>query len=641
MKGFTRAVLLALFFACKSFSQVPENLLVEGIPPIPETLKEEVSRYLEFRSAAFNDWHPMKREVLISTRFADTNQLHQVAMPGGARKQLTFFPDRVGSGLFQPINGNFLVFPKDTGGNEFFQLYRFDLADGKVTLLTDGKARNLGVRWSSQGKWLAYTSTRRNGKDNDIYLMDPSDPESDRLLTQVSGGGWEILDWSPDDARMILMEHVSANESYLYLADATTGLKQLLTPKGGEKVLFSRARFAKDGQSVYVVTDRESEFQRLMKLELSNKRLVPLTSSIHWDVEEFELSPDGKILAFITNEGGAGVLHLFELSSRREIPAPHLPQGIPSNLKWHSNGRDLAFNFTSARSPADVFSVDIKTGKVERWTESETGGLNTANFTEAEVIEMRSFDGLQISAFVYRPDRSKFPGKRPVIIIIHGGPEAQFRPAFQSRSNYLLDRLGIALVFPNVRGSSGYGKTFLTLDNGFKREDPVKDVGTVISWIEKDPWLDSGRIAVYGGSYGGYMTLASMTHFNDRLRAGIDVVGISNFVTFLKNTQDYRRDLRRAEYGDERDEAMYAFLERISPLSSVQKITKPLLIVQGKNDPRVPVTESEQMVKAIRGNGVPVWYLMATDEGHGFAKKRNLDFEFYTMILFLKTYLLN
>jgi dipeptidyl aminopeptidase/acylaminoacyl peptidase len=227
-----------------------------------------------------------------------------------------------------------------------------------------------------------------------------------------------------------------------------------------------------------------------------------------------------------------------------------------------------------------------------------------------------------------------------VIVSIHGGPESQSRPTFQARNNYYLNELGVALVVPNVRGSDGHGKTFLTLDNGFKREDAVRDIGAVLDWIGKDGRLDRGRVAVMGGSYGGYMTLASMVHYSARLRCGVDVVGISSFVTFLKSTQEYRRDLRRAEYGDERDEKMLEHLERISPLTNVKKITKPLLVVQGRNDPRVPVTEAEQMVKALRESGVPVWYLMARDEGHGFNKKRNVDYQFLSTILFFKEHLL-
>ncbi|HXG48282.1 MAG TPA: alpha/beta fold hydrolase, partial [Methylomirabilota bacterium] len=490
-----------------------------------------------------------------------------------------------------------------------------------------------------------YTSTRRTGQDNDIYIMDPAAPPSDKLAFQVKGGGWSVQDWSADEQQLLLMEYVSINESHLHLASVATGAITPLFPKSDARVSFSQARFSRDGRSILVATDRESEFRRLARVDLTTKAFTYLTDHIPWDVDEFELSPDGRIIAFITNEDGAGVLRLMNAQSGKELPRPKLPLGIPSNLDWHENGRDLAFNLTSARSPADVYSLDIRSGRVERWTESETGGLNPLEFVEPELIKLKSFDGLPVSAFVYRPDPKKFPGRRPVIVNIHGGPESQSRPGFMGRHNYYLNELGIALVVPNVRGSSGYGKTFLTLDNGFKREDSVKDIGAFLDWIARDPALEPGRVAVMGGSYGGYMVLASLMHFGDRLRCGVDIVGISNFLTFLKNTQDYRRDLRRAEYGDERDPKMAEFLDRISPTRNVSRIRKPLFVVQGLNDPRVPVTEAEQMVKAIRenpagGGGGVVWYLLARDEGHGFAKKKNADFQFLSTILFLREHLL-
>jgi len=621
-------------------AQVPDNLVAEGIPAFTEELKRDVGRYLEFRAAGFNSWHPRRREMLITTRFADSPQLHLVKMPGGARRQLTFLPEPVARGRFRPKTGEFIVFSQDTGGGEFYQLYRYDTTDGRISLLTDGKSRNTGARWADSGRRLAYTSTRRTGKDNDIYLMDPADQQTDKLALEVAGGGWRIADWSPDEKKLLLIEYVSINESHLYLTDLQARTKDLIFPKSVEKVAYAEARFAKDGNSIFIATDKDSEFQRLARVDLATKSFTFLTTHLPWDVDEFEPSPDGKTIAFITNEDGVGVLHLLDTKSGKEIRAPKLPLGIPSNLDWHENGRDLAFNLTSARSPADVYSLDIKSGKVTRWTESETGGLNTDSFVEPELIKLKSFDGTPISAFVYRPDPKKFPGKRPVLVSIHGGPESQARPGFQARNNYYLNELGVALVSPNVRGSAGYGKTFLTLDNGFKREDSVKDIGAFIEWIKKDALLDGGRIAVIGGSYGGYMVLASMIHFNDQLRCGVDIVGISNFLTFLKNTQDYRRDLRRAEYGDERDPKMAEHLERISPTTHAKKIRKPLLVVQGKNDPRVPLTEAEQMVKAIRENGGQVWYLMAKDEGHGFGKKKNTDFQFLSTIQFLKENLL-
>lgn len=633
----TLAITLAVALAS---AQVPDNLVTENIPSFTSELRADVGRYLEFRGATFSSWHPQRREMLVVTRFADTPQLHLVKTPGGARRQLTFLPEPVAGGLFRPKTGGCLVFAQDAGGGEFFQLYRYDLADGKITRLTDGKSRNTGAHWSRSGQQLAYTSTRRNGKDNDIYAMDPAKPASDRLLLQVNSGGWGVADWSADETKLLLEEYVSANESFIHLLDLKTGTKELLTPKGAEKVAWSGAKFARAGKTFFSTTDHGAEFQRLVEVQVATKTHRVLTVNIPWDVEQFELSPDGSTLAFITNEDGVGVLHLMDAQTGRELKPPKLPLGVPSGLDWHENSRDLAFTLSASKSPSDAWSLDVKTGKLERWTESETGGLNPENFVEPQLVKLKSFDGLPISAFLYRPDPKKFPGPRPVIINIHGGPESQSRPIFQARNNFYSAELGVAILYPNVRGSSGYGKTFLALDNGFKREDTVRDIGAILDWIKRDPALDPARVAVAGGSYGGYMSLASMTHFSDRLRCGVDVVGISSFLTFLKNTQDYRRDLRRVEYGDERDPAMAAFLEKISPLTDVKKITRPLFVVQGQNDPRVPVTEAEQMVKAIRGNGGPVWYLMAKDEGHGFAKKKNADFQFLAQILFYREHLL-
>lgn len=621
-------------------AQVPDHLVVEGVPPITPELRQDVGRYLEFRSASFSAWHPRRREMILSTRFADSTQLHLVNTPGGARRQLTFLSDPVAGGSFEPKSGHYLVFAQDAGGGEFYQLYRYDLADGTITRLTDGQSRNSSPTWANGGGRFAYTSTRRTGKDTDLYVIDPSKPSSDQLILQLAGGGWRVSDWSPDDAQILLTEYVSINESHLWSHHLATSAFKRITPKTNEKISWSGAAFAKDGRSLFVTSDKGSEFQRLCRYDLASHQLTPLTPNLKWDVESFDLSPDGKTLAFVSNEDGVSALHLLDTKSGRELRTPELPPGVITGLKWHENHRDLGFTLSSARSPADVYSLDVRKGTVTRWTESETGGLNAHTFIQPELIKLKSFDGLGISAFVYRPDAKKFPGKRPAILSIHGGPESQSRPIFQARNNYYLNELGVALVVPNVRGSDGYGKTFLTLDNGFKREDSVKDIGAVIDWINQDAALDGSRIAVMGGSYGGYMTLASMVHFNDRLRCGVDVVGISSFITFLKNTQDYRRDLRRVEYGDERDPAMAAHLEKISPLTRVKQIRQPLFVVQGKNDPRVPVTEAEQMVKAIRENGGQAWYLMAKDEGHGFAKKRNADFQFYSTILFFREHLL-
>jgi dipeptidyl aminopeptidase/acylaminoacyl peptidase len=644
MRAFLRVavvlLLTAIVFPQNDVVAPNENLVTEGIPKIPVSIAESVERYSNFRGATLDSWDPVKREILISTRFADTNQIHLVKMPGGARTQLTFYPDRVTSAHYSPTKDDSFVFSKDMGGGEFFQLYRYDVSSGDATLLTDGKSRNTDAVWSHAGDRLVYGSTRRDGNDVDLWEIEPANPKSDHLLTQLEGGGWQALDWSPDSSKILAVEEISANEAYLWIVDAKSGEKTLITPKGGaEKIAYNDGRFSKDGKGIFVTTDKDSEFQRLAYVDLATKEHTYLTSNIPWDVDEFDLSDDGKTIAFVVNEDGFGVLHLFDTNTRKEKSVPSLPKGVISGVQWHKNNRDLGFNLSSARSSSDVFSLDVQTGKVERWTFSETGGLNTSDFPEPELIHWKSWDGRNISGFLYRPS-AKFTGKRPVIVNIHGGPEGQFRPSFPGRWDYYMNELGAAMIAPNVRGSTGYGKTFLALDNGFLREGSYQDINTLFDWIQTQPQLDSGRVLVTGGSYGGFMTLAVATNFNDRICCSVDVVGPSNLVTFLEHTSGYRQDLRRVEYGDERDPKMRAFLEQIAPYNKAKNITKPLFVIAGKNDPRVPVSESEQMVNIVRQNGTPVWWLMAKDEGHGFAKKKNQDYQFCATVIFVKDYLL-
>jgi dipeptidyl aminopeptidase/acylaminoacyl peptidase len=617
----------------------PENLVADGIPPIPSSLAEEVRRYTESRTAQLADWHPQRRELLVATRFASTPQIHLVKTPGGARTQLTFFNEPVFSATYEPLQGRYFLFTRDTGGNEFSQIHRFDMTTGKVSLLTDGgRSQNGGMVWSRKGDRVAYSSTRRNGTDRDVYVMNPSDPKSDRLVLQVSGGGWGPLDWSPNDSRLLVGEYLSVNRSTIWIVDVATGNKTALTDPS-EPVAYGGAEYAADGRGVYVSTDKNSEFQHLAYIDTATKAISPLTPGINWDVEGFDVSPDGRTIAFAVNEAGISKLHLLDTSTRRSRSVSNAPLGVIGAVQWHHNSKDLAFSIGGARATSDVYSVDTATSAVTRWTESEIGGLVASELSEPELIRWKSFDGLEISGFYYRAP-SRFNGRRPVIINIHGGPEGQARPVFLSRTNYYLNELGVSIIFPNVRGSVGYGKTFVTLDNGMKREDSVKDIGALLDWIATRPELDATRVMVTGGSYGGFMTLAVATRYNERLRCAVDIVGISNLNTFLKNTESYRRDLRRAEYGDEREPAMAAFFERIAPINNASNITKPLFVVQGGNDPRVPRSEAEQMVERVKQNGSPVWYLMAKDEGHGFVKKPNVDYQFYATVAFVRKYLI-
>ncbi len=617
-----------------------DNLVVDGVPDVPQSVVEQVGRYSEFRGATPTSWHPLRREMIIMTRFADTAQAHLVKMPGGARTQLTFFPENVYGGHFEPTKGDYFIYAKDKGGDEFYQIYRYDLASGESTLLTDGKSRNTGPVFSYKGDRIVYGSTRRTGNDVDLWVVEPLDPKSDHMLCELKGGGWQALNWSPDDKKILVMEEISANETYLWMVDSSNCEKKLLTPKGAkEKIAYYNAAISRDGKGVYVTTDKDSEFQRLAYLDLATGSYTFLTSHLNFDVDDFDQSWDGDTIAFVTNESGMSVLRLLDTRTRKELPAPRLPIGLLRRLSWHKNNRDLTFAMENGRSTTDAYSLDLKTGKVERWTYSETGGLNTAGYSLPELIKWKSFDGMQITGFLYRPS-ARFSGKRPVIVDIHGGPEGEFRPGFLGRFNYYLNELGVALIFPNVRGSTGFGKTFLTLDNGFLRENSYKDIDALLDWIKQQPELDGDRIMITGGSYGGHMTLAISTFYSPKIRCSVEIVGMSNLVTFLQNTSGYRQDLRRVEYGDERDPKMREFLERIAPLNNAEKIRKPMFVIQGYNDPRVPRTEAEQIVSTLKKTGTPVWYLMAKDEGHGFQKKKNRDFQFYSTVMFMQEYLL-
>ena len=636
-----RWLLLLLLCVTQVSAQEPGSI-TENIPPIPDSLADEVGRYTKSRGAEIVGWHPLRREMLIATFFGNTPQIHLVKFPGGARTQLTFSQDRPTQGVsYQPTRGDYFIFSKDAGGNGKDQNYRFDLATGEITLLTDGKSRNGRGVWSRAGDRIVYSSTRRNGTDTDLYVMNPLDPKSDRLLAKMQGGGWHPQDWSPDDSKVLAVQEISINESYLWLIDVATGEATNFTPKSGlTTVAYDDAHFSPDGKSIYAITDRDSEFRRLARIDVASHRHTFLTAHIPWDISEAQVSPDGKAIAVTSNEDGKLTLHLLDAASGKEKPLPGFPPGYVFDLHWHRNSRDLGFSLDSARFAADVYSLDTKTGSVERWTFSELGGLHTDDFVEPRVIKWKSFDDRMISGLLYKPP-ARFTGKRPVIIEIHGGPEGQFQPYFLGQQNYYLNELGVALLYPNVRGSSGFGKSFLKLDNGLLRENSYKDVGALLDWIATQPDLDASRVMITGASYGGNVSLVTAMQYADRIRCAIDIYGPSNLVTFLERTADYRRDLRRVEYGDERDPQVRALLERLAPLNHAASISKPLFVIQGENDPAVPRIESDQIVAAVRKNGVPVWYFVANGEGHGFSKKSNRDYQFYATVMFVKQFLLN
>lgn len=617
-----------------------DNLVIEGIPALPASLAEEVKTYNESRSASLADWNPKTGEMIITTRFGNHNQLHYVKMQGGARTQLTFFDEPVGNAVFEPLNGSYFLFTKDRGGDEFSQIYRFDMAGKTITLLTDGKrSQNGGIRWNRDGNLIAYASTKRNGKDRDIYVMNPLHPADDRLAVENNGGGWSVADWSADGKKLLLQEGISVNESRIWLADLESGSKTRLLPTEDERTTFRPIGFTATDKGIYLTTNRENEFNRLAYLDLSTNKVTYLSDRISWDVGGATMSDDRTKLAFTTNENGLSKLYVLNTQNQQYQPIDAVPTGLIGSLRWSGDSGSLGFSLSNYASSSDVYEFKLATAELIRWTESESGGMDLSQLQEPKLITWTSFDGLPISGYLYEAPKH-FAGKRPVIISIHGGPEGQSRPGFIGRNNYFLNELGISIIYPNIRGSSGYGKTFLDLDNGMKREESIKDIGALLEWIATQPGLDAERVMVTGGSYGGYTTLAVAYHYADKIRCAVNIVGISNFNTFLKNTEPYRRDLRRVEYGDERDPAMAAFFEQISPLNHAHNMRKPMFIVQGANDPRVPASEAIQMKEKIKEAGGTVWFLMANDEGHGFRKKNNADFQFYATIAFIKEYLL-
>ncbi len=618
------------------------QLILEDIPEIPQEIVEDLRRYQNVRSAAFLAWTPDSKSVYVSTRFGDVSQIHRVDQPGGARTQLTFFDEPIGSVSRRP-GAPSMAFTMDAGGSEFAQIYLLDPQTGESRLLTDGESRNGSLEWSRDGKYLAFRSTRRNGRSNDLWELDPDQPNSARLLLESpDGSSWAPIEWSPGNGSVLVNQYISIRDSRIHLIDRENGERARLEGASGEGSSVNYAvGFDASGDGLFFITNQKSDFNQLAFRRLDSEDIRVITEDIAWNVDRATMSDQKDRMAFVVNEDGLGVLYLMDTQSMAFKKVAGLPTGLVGGLGFSPDGRKLALTLNTAQSPSDTFVLTLgeapsEVGQLERWTTSEIGGLDASTFVSPKLIRYRTFDDREIPAFVYQPPGD---GPFPVVVSIHGGPESQFRPAFSSTFQLWVQKLGVAVIAPNVRGSSGYGNEYVNLDNGFRREDSVKDIGALLDWIGTQKSLDADRVAVYGGSYGGYMVLASTTFYSDRLKAAVDIVGISNFVTFLENTQDYRRDLRRVEYGDERDLEMRAFLEKISPNNRVEKIGVPMLVIQGQNDPRVPVTEAEQIVSSLRKNGKTVWYMNALNEGHGYRKKANRDVYQQVVTLFLNQYL--
>ena len=625
------------------------RLVMEDVPPIPQAVVDDLNQFQNTRAARFRAWNERGDGLYVATRFGVVEQLHQVGMPGGARRQVTYLNEPVGDVLSRPGSRD-VVYTMDVGGSEFTQILLYEPESGRTTRLTDGESRNGPMAWDREGRRLAYTSTRRNGAANDVWIMDPeSPPEAAIALESPDGTRWSPLEFSANGRRLLVLNYVSIADSRAVLLDLDSGARTLLAGGGGDPSSNYPVAFDDGRDGFWLITSQGADFQNLAWQALEDGAAPEIvTADIGWDVTHAVLSRDRRRLAFVVNEEGRSRVCLMDARTRRYRPVDTLPVGVAYDLAFSPSGDRLAMTLNSAVSPSDAYVLELgddplEYGRLVRWTESEVGGLDASLFREPALVHYPTFDTVggkrrQIPAWVYKPHGA---GPFPVVVAIHGGPEGQSRPVFSSTYQMWLHKLGVAVVLPNVRGSNGYGKAYLALDNGVLREDSVRDIGALLDWIAAQPDLDAGRVAVYGRSYGGYMTLASTVHYSDRLAAAIDVVGISNFVTFLENTQDYRRDLRRAEYGDERDPAMRAHLQKISPANNADRIGVPIFVVQGQNDPRVPVTESTQMVAALRERGNTVWFMNALNEGHGYNKKENRDVYQQATVMFLRKYLLD
>jgi len=611
----------------------PPAVVTQEVPVVPPDLIERLRQYQATRAAAFRGWSPDGKGMLIATRFGDTAQLHRVYEPAGRREQITFFNEPADGGFIPEAKDGALLVHMSRGGSENDQVYFFDRATGQAQLLTDGKSRNLTGPVLHDGSRLIIHSNSRNGRDTDLYAAEPRKPGSLKLLMQVENEHWSALDWSRDGAKLLMNRFVSINESYPALFDMATQQKTLLPIPGGGTASFGSMKFAPDGKSVWLATDAQGEFRQLARLDLATLKYTWFTEDIPWDVDGIEVEPRTGLVAFTVNEDGAGSLYLVENGKRRRV---ELPLGQVGSLDFSPDGKQLGFTLARPDAPADAYSITLADGKLTQWTFSEVGGLNPATFLTATRIQFPGFDGQKIPAYYFKPRTASKDKPAGVLINIHGGPESQYRPSFSGIEQFYLNELGMAVIHPNVRGSAGYGKTYLKLDNADKREDSVRDIGSLLDWVAKQPELDASRVVVMGGSYGGFMVLASLTHYSDRIKAGVDVVGIASFRTFLKNTSAYRQDLRRAEYGDERDPHMQAYFEKLDPLNNIDKIKSSLLVAHGRNDPRVPFSEAEQIATSVSAAGRRVWTVYADNEGHGFAKKANRDYLTAAVVLFFR-----
>ena len=554
--------------------------------------------------------------------------------------QLTFQRDRVASATFSPTE-NVLLTTCDMGGNERTQLYLLSADGSTFTALTDQpEVMFLFGGWSPDGQRISYSSNERDGRFFDVYERDMQSNEIQPLLQQ--DGTNYAAGYSPDGRSVLVSRYESNVRNALLLVDRATTETRLLTPEEGESsgpALYASAQWSADGKGLYLLSNRGRQFFSLAWLDLATLAMTYLLEE-NWDQEQLALTHDGTRMALVTNEDGYSRLRLFDVSNgweaRQDLPVPELSGGgTIYGVTWSQDGNRLAFTLDSANDAADVWVWDIAEKTLWRTTRSTLGGIPRETFVAPSLVRYPTFDGREIPAFLYLP-RGKEPRNLPVVVHVHGGPEGQARPIFNRVIQYFAAQ-GYAVLMPNVRGSTGYGYEYQSLDDVRKRMDSVADLRCTVDWLRESGIADPQRIAVMGGSYGGFMVLSAITTYPNLWAAAVDIVGIANFVTFLEHTGPWRRKLRESEYGSlEHDRE---FLENISPIRRVDNITSPLFVVHGANDPRVPVGEAEQIVDALLKRDVPVEYLRFEDEGHGIVKRANRLIVYPAIARFLDKYM--
>jgi dipeptidyl aminopeptidase/acylaminoacyl peptidase len=624
---------------------VPADVKVEGVPPIPQAIADGLAKYANFTAAELLTWHPTRRQIVVTTRLGDAWQIYGVEGPG--KSPVLLAPDAVTPSVwagYDPADPDALVFVKDAGtGAEAYNLFRLQ-PGAAPQLLTDGKSRYAAPPlsspvWNRDGKWIAYDSTERNGRDRDLWIMQPADPKSARRLGDFEGI-WVPQDWSPDGNTLLAANLLSSGSVHtLWRIDVRSGERRPITPVD-ENVLWDNARFSRDGRTVFAISTRGSGVARIWRSDAGGIWL-PVTPEAD-EVAAFEISPDGAMAGLIVDRGNTDELQVVDLTTRKPRRLPKLPPGILSHLAWRPGSRELGFTQQNLRTFGDVFSIDTSLATLTRWTKSASGAFDSDALPEPEVVSWKSFDGRTISGIYYRA-AAKFTGPRPVMINLHGGPLLRSRPQFVGRSNYFLNELGVSIIYPNYRGSAGFGPAFAAADDGRGREGAIKDIGALLDWIGRRPELDAHRVMLTGASYGGYLALEAGARYNDRIRCIYEGVGQTNLVTYLEQTEPSRQADRRLEFGDERDPDMRAFLLSISPVTHASLLKKPTGIVHPANDVRVPVSQGRELVDALKANGTPVWYMEYANGGHdNFPRTRADDmYNFVCWVQFVKTYLLN